>query len=80
MKHPTQIPPATNMAQAIAGKMYGILLRMINKLDDELGKVESAVNINEEHNGISVTKFNEEVNDNDTTKSNNEQGSEEVTE
>ena len=68
-------------AQTIAQQFYGITLRMINKLDDELGKVEAALNIIEEHNGLSVTKFNEEENNNnDTTESGNEQRSEEITE
>jgi hypothetical protein len=65
-------------AQAVTQQIYGILLRMINKLDDELGKVESAINTIEEHNGLGVTNFNEEVNNNDTTEHGNEQGSEEA--
>lgn len=70
---------STNIAQTIMQQMYGILVRMISKLDDELGKVESAVNIIEEHNEMSVTNFNEEEDKNDTTESNNEQRSEEIT-
>ena len=70
---------STNVAQVVMQKMYGILVRMISKLDDELGKVESAVNTIEEHNGLSVTKFDEEEGDNnDTTRSGNEQGSKET--
>lgn len=69
---------STNIAQTLNQKMYGILVRMISKLDDELGKVESAVNIIEEHNGLSVTNFGEEDNRNDTTESSNEQGSKET--
>lgn len=65
-------------AQAVTQQIYGILLRMISKIDDELGKVELAVNTIEEHNGLSVTKFDEEVNNNDTTEHGNEQGSEEA--
>ena len=51
---------STNVAQTIAQRFYNILLRMITKLDDELGRVEVAVNTIEEHNGMSVTKFEEE--------------------
>jgi hypothetical protein len=69
---------STNIAQALTQRMYGILVRMISKLDDELGKIESAVNMLEEHNGLSVTKFDEEENKDDTTKSINEQGSTET--
>jgi hypothetical protein len=65
---------STNIAQVLNQRTYGILVRMISKLDDELGRVESAVNIIEEQNGLSVTKFEEE-NNNDTTESSNEQGS-----
>lgn len=71
---------STNIAQTVAQQFYGILVRMISKLDDELGRVEVAVNTIEEHNGMSVTKFVEEEDKNDTTKSSNEQRSEEVTE
>lgn len=71
---------STDIAQALTQRVYGILVRMVSKLDDELGKVESAVNIIEEHNGLSVTNFGEEENNNDTTKSRNEQGSTETAE
>ena len=53
---------------------------MISTLDDELGKVEKALNIIEEHIGLSVTQFDKEEISNDTTESGNEQGSKEVTE
>lgn len=66
------------IATGIAQQMYGIAIRMISKVDDELGKVEVAVNTIEEHLGLSVTKFEEEGDNNDTTESSNEQRSEEV--
>ncbi|MCM1269404.1 MAG: hypothetical protein NC247_02095 [Ruminococcus flavefaciens] len=56
---------------------YGIAVRMIGKVDDELGRVEAAINRIEEHIGMSVTKF-EDGDGNDTTKSGNEQGVKEV--
>lgn len=72
---------STGIAQSIAQQYYAIAVRMISKLDDELGKVEVAVNTIEGHIGLDVTKFNEEEGDNnDTTKSGNEQGSKEITE
>ena len=58
--------------------MYGIAIRMISKVDDELGRVEVAINMIEEHLGLSVTKFEEEGDSNDTTESSNEQGSKEI--
>lgn len=63
--------------RAISGAMsrqfYGIIVRMISKVDDELGKVEQAVNTIEEHLEMSVTNFNEECVANDTTESKHEQ-------
>lgn len=63
--------------KAISGSMaqqfYGIVVRMISKVDDELGRVEQAVNTIEEHLGMSVTNFNEECGANDTTESEHEQ-------
>lgn len=58
---------------AISQQFYGIAVRMINMVDDELGKVEQAINTIEEHLGMSVTNFNEECVANDTTESEHEQ-------
>ena len=69
---------STGIAQSIAQQYYAIAIRMISKLDDELGRVEQAVNTIEEHTGLSVTNFVEEENHNDTTESGNEQRGEEV--
>ena len=66
------------ISRQISQEFYGICLRMISKLDDELGKVEAAVNRIEEHIGIDVTVFNEEVNANDTAGIEHEQGIEET--
>lgn len=70
---------STSIAQQVSQQMYRIAVRMISKLDDELGRVEQAVNTIEEHTGLSVTNFVEEENNNDTTESGNEQRSEEAT-
>lgn len=79
-KHAT-IFEVNQISQSIAKQYYAIVVRMISKLDDELGKVEMAINTIEGHIGLDVTKFNEEEGDNnDTTKSVNEQGSKEITE
>lgn len=66
------------ISRQIGQEFYGICLRMISKLDDELGKVEAAVNRIEEHIGIDVTVFNEEVNANDTAGIEHEQRIEET--
>lgn len=68
------------IATSIAQRFYGITVRMISQLDDELGKVEQAINTIEERLGMSVTKFEKENVNNDTTESGNEQGDKEVTE
>ena len=60
------------ISNSIAQKFYGITVRMISMVDDELGKVEQALNKIEEHLGIDVTNFTKE-NENDTTESSNEQ-------
>lgn len=69
---------SSGIAQQICQQFYGIAVRMISKLDDELGRVEQAVNTIEGHVGLSVIKFEEEGDKNDTTESGNEQGSEET--
>jgi hypothetical protein len=72
---------STKVAQAVVQQYYNIAVRMISKLDDELGKVEATINTIEGHIGLDVTKFNEEeVDNNGTTESSNEQRSEEITE
>lgn len=78
-KHAT-IFDVQNIATGIAQQMYGIAIRMISKVDDELGRVEHTVNTIEEHLGLDVTKFEEECDYGDTTKTDDEQRSEEVTE
>ena len=78
-KHAT-IFDVQKIATGIAQQMYGIAIRMISKVDDELGRVEHAVNTIEEHLGLGVTKFEEECDYNDTAKTDDEQRSEEVTE
>lgn len=65
------------IATAIAQRFYGITVRMISMVDDELGEVEKAINKIEGHLGLGVTNFEKE-NANDTTESSNEQGSEEI--
>lgn len=69
---------STSITQQISQQMYGIAIRMISKLDDELGKVEQAINTIEGHIGLNVTNFVEEENNNDTAESGNEQRSKEV--
>lgn len=70
---------ATQIASQLSNKFYGICVRMISTLDDELGKVEVAINKIEEHIGLEKTNFENNKEDNhDTTKSGNEQGSEEI--
>lgn len=66
-----------NISTSIAQQFYSITVRMISVLDDELGKVEKAVNTIEEHNGMSVTNFEKEGANDDTT-SNDEQRSKET--
>jgi hypothetical protein len=61
----------------IAQRFYGITVRMISMMDDELGKVEQAINKIEGHLGLDVTNFEKE-NEHDTTKPSNEQRSEEI--
>lgn len=68
------------IAGSIAQRFYGITVRMISMLDDELGKVEQAINTIEEHVGLSVTNFNKESVINDTTELSDEQRGEEITE
>ena len=68
------------ITESAVQRVYGILVRMISKVDDELGRVEHAVNTIEGHLGLGVTKFEEECNNNDTAKTDDEQRSEEVTE
>lgn len=45
------------VSTSIAQRFYGITLRMISKLDDELGRVELAVNRLEEQVGLNITNF-----------------------
>lgn len=45
------------VAAGISQKYYNITVRMISLLDDELGKVESAVNTIEEKIGLPISKF-----------------------
>lgn len=68
-----------NISNNVAKQFYGITVRMISMMDDELGKIEQAINRIEEHIGIDVTNFNEEEHNNDTTESVDEQGSKETT-
>lgn len=55
-------------------QMYGILVKMISIVDDELGKVEEAINRIEQHLGLDITQFEDIKGDaqNDTEQSNNE--------
>lgn len=53
---------------------YAIAVRMIGKLDDELGGVEAAINKIEEHLGMDVTNFEKGGGNDDTTEPGNEQG------
>lgn len=53
---------------------YGIAVRMISKIDNELGEVEAAINRIEEHIGMNVTNFEKDGGNNDPTESGNEQG------
>ena len=71
---------ATQIASQVAQRFYGICLRMINTLDDELGKVEVAINRIEEHIGLEKTDFSSKEDNHDTTKSGNEQRGKEVIE
>lgn len=65
------------VATGISQKYYNIAVRMISLLDDELGKVESAVNTIEEKMGLPISDFNvKESDSNDSTEHNDEQGSE----
>ena len=65
------------VAAGIAQKYYNIAVRMISLLDDELGRVESAVNTIEEKVGLPISKFEAKESDsNDTAEHNDEQGSE----
>ena len=65
------------VAAGIAQKYYNIAVRMISLLDDELGRVESAVNTIEEKVGLPISKFEvKEGDSNDTAEHNDEQGSE----
>ena len=65
------------VAAGIAQKYYNIAVRMISLLDDELGRVESAVNTIEEKVGLPISKFEvKESDNNDTAEHNDEQGSE----
>lgn len=59
---------------------YAIAVRMIGKLDDELGGIETAINKIEEHLGMGVTNFAKGGDNGDTTESGNEQGVKEDTE
>lgn len=65
------------ISTSVAQKFYGITVRMISLTDDELGRVEQALNRIEEHLGLGVTNFKEE-NENDTTESSNEQRGEKI--
>lgn len=62
------------IATQTAQQYYGIAVRMIGKLDDELGEIKAAINRIEEHIGMSVTKFDKGGDNNDPTESGNEQG------
>lgn len=66
------------ISTSTAQKYYGIAVRMISTLDDELAKIKQAINTIEGHIGMSVTDFSRGENNNDTTESGNEQGSKEV--
>ena len=66
---------STNIAQ----RFYGIAVRMISEVDDELGRAEQAINMIEERLGMTVTKFEKEGKSNDTTEYGNEQGIEKTT-
>lgn len=63
------------MISSMMQPMYNILVRMISKVDDELGRAELAINTLEERAGIDLTNFNviAEEATNDTTR-NDEQG------
>lgn len=74
MNKMAQIRDVHGIAGMIAQRYYGISLRMISKVDDGLGKVETAINRIEEHIGLDVTVFNEEVKVDDTAGIENEQG------
>lgn len=65
------------ISSSVAQRFYGITVRMISMVDDELGKVEQAINKIEEHLGIDVTNFTKE-NENDTTEPSNEQRGEKI--
>lgn len=68
------------ISTGIAQQMYGIAVRMISAVDDELGRVEAAVNTIEAKVGLPISDFNEKESDsNDTTEPSNEQGSKETT-
>ena len=68
-----------NISNKVAMKYYNIAVRMICKVDDELGRAEEAINIIEDRLGLIRTSFKEEL-DNDTTESGNVQRVEETTE
>lgn len=56
------------VSTSVAQQFYGITLRMISKLDDELGRVELAVNRLEEQVGLNTTNFtsvDEEIDNNE---------------
>lgn len=67
------------IAAGIAQRFYGITVRMISEVDDELGRVEQALNMIEERLGMTVTKFEKEGMSNDTAEHDNEQGVQETT-
>lgn len=67
------------ISAGIAQRFYGITVRMISEVDDELGRVEQALNMIEERLGMTVTKFEKEGMNNGTTEHGNEQGIEKAT-
>ena len=78
-KRTATIFDVNNISNKVAMKYYNIAVRMICKVDDELGRAEEAINIIEDRLGLIKTSFKEELN-NDTTESGNVQGVEETTE
>lgn len=68
-----------NQIAEMSQRYYSITVRMISKVDDELGKIEAAINRIEEHIGLDVTKFEEDGEINDTTDG-DKQGEQETTE
>ena len=70
---PARMVDINDVADKIASRYYSICVRMISVIDDELGKIEQAVNTIEERLGIALTDFNEKENDDCDSKGNDEQ-------